>query len=259
MTPELSQTLDTLVNHITTILSETPSIYLYGSVVLSDFRQGWSDIDLLVLTQKPISDTAAEALIPLRQTMQTEDPSDPYIRACEGAMLSLDAFLHGTGDNVVYWGTSGQRRRDHYALDSFCQKMLLEQGIRLCGAEVRDQMPMPSYAELCADVERHLASIRQFGAKTVRSLYSYGWLLDIARGLYTLRTGQIVAKTAAGIWALENALCPDPMALQAALRVRQDPLCAKYDPQVMDYAETLGTPIQRFADVLAAELAKCQR
>ena len=43
------------------------SFWLYGSVVLDDFRLGWSDIDLLVLTVSPLTDGQAHRLLTLRQ------------------------------------------------------------------------------------------------------------------------------------------------------------------------------------------------
>lgn len=79
-------------------------------------------------------------------------------------------------------------------------------------------------------------------------------MLDIARCIYTLRTGKIIAKTAAAEWALENDLCTDSYALKYALKVRRSPLEYKNDKQTFDYAETLAEPIQRFADVPENEL-----
>ena len=80
--------------------------------------------------------------------------------------------------------------------------------------------------------------------------------MDIARCIYTLRTGQIISKTAVGKWALEQQLCPTPEALTKALTVRRNPLCYQNDSEIWDYAETLGDDIQKFADVLEEELAK---
>lgn len=57
-----------------------PSIYLYGSWVLHDFRPGWSDIDILVLTQRYISEEQALRLVSLRQTMAAEF-GDPGYRS----------------------------------------------------------------------------------------------------------------------------------------------------------------------------------
>lgn len=74
--------------------------------------------------------------------------------------------------------------------------------------------------------------------------------LDIARCLYTLHTGKIIAKTAAADWALENNLCPVPDVLKTALKVRKVPLEYKNNEQALDYAETLADSIQSFADVL---------
>lgn len=44
----------------------TPSVYLYGSSVLNDFRLGWSDIDILILTGKQMSEEQAQRLVGLR-------------------------------------------------------------------------------------------------------------------------------------------------------------------------------------------------
>ena len=91
-------------------------------------------------------------------------------------------------------------------------------------------------------------------------------MLDIARCLYTLRTGKIIAKTAAADWAMENNLCPVPDALMTAVKVRRAPLehmevehsreggYSMEDNRTLDLSETLGESIQRFADVLEKEL-----
>ena len=65
--------------------------------------------------------------------------------------------------------------------------------------------------------------------KTGRSIYSFGWILDIARCIYTLRTGKIIVKTDVVEWALENNLCPDPDALRIALEIRRSLLEHKED------------------------------
>ncbi len=245
------QAIHTMASAIQQILeAQQPTIYLYGSCVLDDFRLGWSDIDLLVLTQTRMSETQAQVLVPLRQRLWEDDPATPYYRAFEGGMLTLSAFVSKASDRVVYWGTSGQRLTDTYHFDSFCMAELLQSGERLCGEELRGWLTMPTYADFHQDVKKHCEAIRLYAQKTDRSLYSFGWLLDIARGLYTLCTGRIASKTAAGQWALENGLCPVPQALEAALRVRNSPMLFRDDPALSHYALTLGPEIQRFADVL---------
>lgn len=247
--------INKMVQEISSILQgNEPSIYLYGSSVLNDFRLGWSDIDILVLADKQITEEQAKKLVDLRQALLEKEPSNPYYRSFEGGMLTLDAFLTQKADRVVYWGTSDEKIADHYVLDSFCMTELIESSVLLYGNDIRNQLKTPGFSELYADVKHHYKTIRKFAQKTGRSIYSFGWILDIARCIYTLRTGKIVAKTDAGQWALENGLCPIPDVLKAALKVRKAPLMFYKNELTLDYAQTLGEPIQKFADVLEKEL-----
>lgn len=247
--------INRMVREISGILSDSePSIYLYGSSVLNDFRLGWSDIDILVLTDKQITEEQADSLVGLRQAMLAKESGNPYYRSFEGGMLTLDAFLSKKPDRVVYWGTSGERITDRYAFDSFGMAELVESSTLLYGKDIRNRLRYPAFQKLYDDVKRHYESIRQYAHTTGRSFYTFGWMLDIARCIYTLRTGKIIAKTAAAEWALENELCPDADALQYALKVRREPMKYKDDKSTFDYAETLAEPIQHFADVLEKEL-----
>lgn len=255
MDNELKGAICAMKQRITDIIDSCmPSIYLYGSVVLNDFKPGWSDIDLLVLTQAPISPEQADLLVGLRQTMLEEEPGNPYYRSFEGGILPLNDFLSGQPERVVYWGTSGERMTDRYDFDAFSMTQLLDSGILLYGKDIRDRLSRPAFDELKTNVRRHYEAIRKYAQRTEGSLYSYGWLLDISRCIYTLRTGKIIAKTAAGDWALQKALCPCAEALGKAIEVRKEPNKYKNDARCLAYAETLGPSIQVYADVLEAEL-----
>ena len=232
------------------------SIYIYGSLALGDFRPGWSDIDILVLTEKEITEGQAGRLVNLRQVMLEEQPDNRYYRCFEGGMLSLNAFRLGEKDRVVYWGTSGERITDSYDFDSFSMCELLESGILIWGRDVRDRLSRPAFDELRADVRRHYEAIRKYARETERSFYSFGWLLDISRCLYTLRTGKIIAKTAAGEWALKENLCPCAEALARAVDIRKEPARYLRDEGVLDEAQALGGSVQSYADVLERELAR---
>ncbi len=229
-----------------------PTVYLYGSAVAGDYRPGWSDIDLLVLTQRDLSPEEAEGLVMLRQELTAAAPGCPYYRACEGGILPLRAFLSGEETRVVYWGTSGQRVKKRHDLAAFELWQLQHQSLLLRGEDVRGLLPCTGRAELTQAVRALLQTIRDHGSEDA-GLYSFGWLLDAARGLYTLRTGEVIAKTAAGEWALAAHLCPDEAALELALAVRRDTqLMAQ--PEVRQRAATLGSAVQGFADVLEREL-----
>ena len=247
--------INSMVREISHILADRdPTIYLYGSSVLNDFRLGWSDIDILVLTQKQISKLQANLLVNLRQTMLAKQPDNLYYRSFEGGMLTMSAFLANADDRVVYWGTNGEKITDRYLLDSFGKAELIENSVLLHGKDIRKELKYPDLHELYADVNRHYKTIRKYAQSTGRNIYSFGWLLDISRCIYTLRTVKIISKTKAAEWALQNNLCPDVRALTTALNVRRCPLKYRYDKDTFDYTETLGEVVQRFADVLEKEL-----
>lgn len=227
--------------------------YLYGSAVLNDFQLGWSDIDVLYLSSYPLRLQEAEALVNLRQAMLEKEPENPYYRSFEGAILSLEEFLRKEDQSIVYWGTSGQRIKSQYELDPFSRLEIIQYGKLLAGEDVRSRIPLPSFSELAAAVRFHYDTIRKYAVHTNESLYSCGWLLDIARCVYTLRTGTVIAKTQAGAWALENHLCPDEAALRQTLEIRRNPLQYKNDPETKRWLASLGPAAQAFADVLENE------
>lgn len=252
---ELSAAINNMTTQIADVLLlNNPTIYLYGSYVLDDFRFGWSDIDILVLTEKPISEQQADKLVCLRQSMIAAEPCNTIYRCFEGGMLTLDAFKHHVPTKVVYWGTNGQRITDSYHFDAFCMKELFDYGQLIYGKDIREQLTLPSFEDLKANIQFHYKTIRKYASSSGRSIYSFGWLLDIARGIYTLRTGKIISKTAAGEWALQNCLFPDTAALEIALAVRKNPQKFQEDTELQDLSEKLGNIIQQYANVLEKEL-----
>lgn len=251
--PRLRLAINTMAVSIYNILeSVQPSIYLYGSVTAEDFRPGWSDIDLLVLTQEPITETQADLLLTLRQQLAQRDPDTPYYRAFEGGMLDLGSFLTNESTRVVYWGTTGERIKERHAFSPFDVASLLQNGQLLLGKDVRRHFEMPEYQDIATAVVSHAVTIRQHG-KGARSLYAYGWLLDIARCMYTLVNGRLTTKTTAAQWALDEHLCPCPAELSMALTVRRQPELIK-DEQVLAYAEGLTEAIQSFLNLLEKAL-----
>ena len=251
--PRLRLAINTMAVSIYNILeSVQPSIYLYGSVTAEDFRPGWSDIDLLVLTQEPITETQADLLLTLRQQLAQRDPDTPYYRAFEGGMLDLGSFLTNESTRVVYWGTTGERIKERHSFSPFDMASLLQNGQLLLGKDVRRHFEMPEYPEIATAVISHAVSIRQHG-KGARSLYAYGWLLDIARCMYTLVNGRLTTKTTAAQWALDEHLCPCPAELSMALTVRRQPELIR-DESVLAYAEGLTEAIQSFLNLLEKAL-----
>jgi predicted nucleotidyltransferase len=238
----LNEAIQTMTNEIVYVLADNnPTVYLFGSVVLDDFKLGWSDIDVLVLTEHEINEQQANTLVGFRQDLLGRYPGNPYFRLFEGGMLSADAYLNSKSERMVYWGTSGQRITDNFKMDSFGMAELLDSGVLLYGDDIRVKITYPTYAKMRDDIAHHIRAARKYGVDV-------GWLLDIARGIYTLHTGKIIAKTAAGEWALENGLCPDLDAMQKAVQIRKE--ANKKQERSMSNAV-----IQRFADVIDEEFS----
>ena len=223
------------------------SAWLYGSVVLDDFRPGWSDIDLIVLTSAEITESRAGELLTLRQTLCGEEPGNPYYRSFEGIIAEINEYRTGKYTRLVYWGTSGQRVADSFAPDAFSRFELAKYGRSVCGEADRSIFPLPGREEMTAAVRSHYEAIRE-------SLYSCGWLFDIARCVYTLRYSDVIAKTEAGLWALGEGLFPDDEPLRRAVEIRLHPLRYRDREDVRQWLKGLGPVVQRYADVLEKEL-----
>ena len=227
--------------------------WLYGSAVLNDFRLGWSDIDFVALVDRPISESQADKLLMLRQEMLKAEPDNQYYRSFEGVIASLNEYRSQSFQRLVYWGTSGQRITDRHMPDPFALFELAKYGKPVYGGKPWI-LPAPGRDELVSAVRRHYESIRKHAVQTTESLYSCGWLLDIARCIYTLRNNDVISKTQAGIWALEEHLFPDEAALRKTIAIRQHPISYKDRHDIKLWLKSLGPVVQECADVLEHEL-----
>ncbi len=256
MNPDLLQrSIQTMAQEISSVLP-LHSFWLYGSVVLDDFHLGWSDIDFIAFTDDPIEPEQAERLLLLRQTLSERHPDNPYYRCFEGIIVNLREYRHGAYTRLVYWGTSGQRITNRCSIDPFSMLELSKYGACVLGEEDRGLFETPEKEELIAAVSSHYEGIRRCAVQTDDSFYSCGWLLDISRCIYTLRTGDVIGKTQAGEWALSEHLFKDGEPLRKTLAIRRDPLAFKNDTQVKDWLKTLGPTVQQYADELAWELSE---
>ena len=254
---QINRSIETMVQKISGNLdNHIHSIWLYGSVVMDDFRLGWSDIDLLVLADNPVTEGQALELVGLRQAMSASEPGNPFYRFFEGIIAGKDEYLAGSFSRLVYWGTSGQRIIDCYQQDPFAAFELAKYGRSVYGADDRSIFPVPSEEDLAAAVRRHYETIRKYAVQTDEKLYSCGWLLDIARCIYTLRTGNVVAKTQAGLLALAEHIFENEEPLKKTVEIRQNPLVYKNRDEVKEWLKSLGPTVQQYADVLERELQK---
>jgi len=231
------------------------SFWLYGSVVQDDFRLGWSDIDMLVLTGKQFTDSQAQELVQLRQIMAADAPGNPYYPLFEGVIANLDEYLSGTFSRLVYWGTTGQRITDRYKPDPFSQYELAMNGKSVYGSDDRRIFTVPDRETLIEAVRSHYETIRKYAQQTDGRLYSCGWLLDICRCIHTLRNNDVISKTQAGIWALQEHIFPYEDPLKKTIEIRKEPTAYKNQEDIQQWLKGLGPVVQQYADVLECELS----
>lgn len=246
---------------ITRMIKEIASIlegriygaWLYGSAVFDDFRPGWSDIDFVVLVNEPISEKQANRLLMLRQNMLKKEPDNMYYRSFEGVIANVNEYRNQAFQRLVYWGTSGQRITDRYTPNPFSLFELAKYGKRVYGDKEWIHSA-PDNEELAAAVREHYDCIRKYAVETDESIYSCGWLLDIARCIYTLRNGDVISKTQAGLWAIGEHLFSDEAPLRKTIEIRQNPLLYKDRKEIRQWLKGLGPVVQSYADVLEQEL-----
>lgn len=251
----MEHSLEMMLSRMEDILEDNAfTAYLYGSVTMEDFRWGWSDIDLLCLTEREFSASQARRLAGLRQELQAAEPDNRYFRLFEGGVLPFGCYETGGEADAAYWGTSGQRVARRFEVSVFTRLVILDMGRLVHGRERRGEMRRPGYPELREGVAAHYAVIRRQALSPAANLHTAGWMLDIARCLYSLRTGGIISKTAAGKWAMEQRLFPDRRVMERILQIRREPLRYREDPAALEWLAGLEGEIRLFTDRLGQEL-----
>ena len=246
--------IEKMTDAIASIMNEKVyGIWLYGSIVLDDYRPGWRDIDFIALTESIISEKQAEQLLMLRQNMLEKEPDNRYYRSFEGIVANITEFRNNAFKRLVYWGTSGQRVTDSYFKDPISGFELAKYARNVYG-NASWILPVPDEKELINAVRSHYDSIRKYAVHTDEKIYSCGWLLDIARCIYTLRYKDVIAKTKAGEWVLAEHIFSDEEPLKKTLKIRRNPLFYVNNEDLKPWFKSLGPVIQRYADVLEGEL-----
>lgn len=247
----MKKSINLMVDKIKSILKENfMSFYIYGSVVTKDYKHGWSDIDFVCFSHNPIKESNLEQLLNLRQTMLKTYPKNKYFRKFEGIFSSLDGYLNDKCEKIVYWGTSGQKLKDHSSLDVFARYELSHNSVLIDGKSLNEKLTAPLFEELKDGIRKHYNSIREHALVTDASLYSCGWLLDISRCIYTLKNQKVISKTKAGEWALKNRICPFETDMKKTLKIRKKPLKYKDNKEIKKWLCGLGDKVQIYANIL---------
>lgn len=190
--------------------------YLRGSLALGDFNPDTSDVDLLVVTERPVSGAEFEALAALHARIPARE--NQYGRQYEVSYVdrpSLKRFAPGERRHPTVgsdWPFVRAEHRDNFILERW---MVREHGVALVGPDPKTLIDPISAGELRAAVSGELRSRMEHWAggdeppDWLDARYYQAFEIEtICRALYTLEFGTLPTKPQAVAWALKAL--PEP-------------------------------------------------
>jgi predicted nucleotidyltransferase len=203
-------------------------MYLFGSLANGDFDQ-YSDIDVLFVTQKEISEAAFAALSEMHKRLN--QLNSPWGIQLEVSYIPQAALRHFDRANIIH---PHMDRGNYEALhmmahetDWIVQRHLLrENGIVISGPDLKTLIDPIAPGELQRAVSDVLPlwvdPILARPAKIKARGYQSFCVLSLCRMLYTLRTGQVLSKPRAAEWAMQNLDARWKPLIQRAIVGRQN-------------------------------------
>lgn len=206
-TPEVRAMLDALLPGIQAALGpDLVGVYLRGSLALGDFDPVTSDIDFLVVTERPVTEGQFVALADLHRRLATL-PS-PYAHHLEGSYIDRAALRRfgpherrhpSVGPDWAFdWGDHGE----DWVLERW---IVRERGVTLLGPDSKSLMEPVTPQELKDAVRAQLrwwASLPDAPDWLLRRSYQAFAVETMCRAHLTLRTGELPSKPRAAAWAL---------------------------------------------------------
>jgi len=190
--------------------------YLRGSLALGDFNPETSDVDILVVTGRPVSESEFRALSVLHARIPARD--NQYGRHYEVSYVdraSLKRFEPGERRHPTVgsdWPFARAEHRDNFILERWAVR---ERGISIVGPDPTtlidpissDDLRSAVAGEFRARMEHWAAGDEP--ADWLESRFYQAFEIEtICRALYTLEFGELPTKPQAVTWALEAL--PEP-------------------------------------------------
>ncbi|MBR7835056.1 nucleotidyltransferase domain-containing protein [Actinospica durhamensis] len=208
--------LDTYLAELDRVLpaAAVAGVYLVGSTALGDYRPGMSDLDILTLTQRHLSDDELEALDGMHRRLEkgTQPHLDAEYLPCESLGRQHEEGSPGHAHVV-----EGQFHRGGHGQELIVWATLDQRGITLRGPEAASWNAAPDADALRAWNLENLevywrAGFGQRAREVLQerdpdSELSATWAIWTATGPgrlhHTIATGEIISKTAAADYAAE--------------------------------------------------------
>jgi predicted nucleotidyltransferase len=199
-------------------------LYLFGSLVLGDFDERRSDIDLLAITASTLSDDEFDSVRRLHDDfVQTHPEWDDRVEVAYMARSVLQRFRDKPGEVVrISPGEPIHRTTAlaHWLTDLYAAQ---EQGLVLHGHPLRklmDGRPI-SREEFVDAVRRSVPNWREWLTESPSQRFQAYARLTLCRSLYACRTGSQGSKHDAAVWLAQtypawSAVVDEALAWRAA-------------------------------------------
>jgi Domain of unknown function (DUF4111)/Nucleotidyltransferase domain len=230
--PDVNEALRELLAQEQAILgSHFVAMYLSGSLALGDFNPHSSDIDLVTVTDGPLSEDLVAALQGMHARFDAS-PS-PWAAKLEAVYIPEEALRHGSPPGASYPVLEKGRTLAMDRLESGWSVQcftLREHGLAVAGPEPRtlvaaiDPNDMRRAGSAIAGTWLEQARADPSWRAWFRQRESQSFvLLTLCRLLYTLETGGVASKPGAARWA-QQALGPRwAVLIERALAGQHDP------------------------------------
>jgi len=198
---------------------------VHGSLVLDDFCSGWSDVDVCVVVNDPVSEMEAQALGAIHDEM-----GEHFIRAHAAGWRSGQAIeacyipeplVRDASCQMPCYvaGDCAGRLSIGHPLPPFDREVLAGFGRRLLGPPVA--FARPTREALAGQTDRMLAQIRGQVSGSPSAIWLCGIQHWLARSLVFWRDGDLLSKSAA-LWREIQQGSPYAGAFELALRIREE-------------------------------------
>jgi hypothetical protein len=203
---QVSALLQELTAQLPNILGRNlVGIYLYGSLTQRAFDPGRSDVDLIVVTKRDLSDAQFKRMAAWLARLAE---SNSWAKRLQMIFLIRDEVLTMNANACLY--QFGRLKRSGSDGNPIIWMNVLESGVVLYGPR-----PEPFVTEITSEIlfqalEREVGYLREEISLKPESewrdvpLYRAYAVLTLCRILYSLRHSTIVSKPRAARWALKN-------------------------------------------------------
>lgn len=202
---ELNILFEKFSNEVKNILGNNiKSIIIYGSVALGGFIKGKGDIDYICIINDNLCDEEIRKIHDLHENIRNGSLGELGVQL-EGAYYSLPMMCNmkeaiGRG---YYMGTNKNRWREVSkvgSLNCMDRLMMIRHGIVIYGEKKIDYLKEPRLEEIKEEFLENLQNNIEWSKKGNSVYFSIEMVYFAARGLNTLKTGQLLSKGKACEW-----------------------------------------------------------